>query len=162
MKNMYDGTITTDWHAGLGNGDSCRLGSRRSTGDFRYQLTVIGQFAQAIVASEISGTRRSAFPAPWCTSVDIKPKWRAAHAVVQPTISCSPGHWEGLRGRAVPASVEPGTAGQAPFDPGQVGRGRVIGGAQHHRVARLDISTSMSLLWARERTDWGPARCCVP
>jgi hypothetical protein len=52
MKNMYDGTITTDaggravvelpeWFESLNR-------------DFRYQLTVIGQFAQAIVAEKIA------------------------------------------------------------------------------------------------------------
>ena len=52
MKNMYDGTIITDadgeakvelpeWFESLNR-------------DFRYQLTVIGQFAQAIIGSEIN------------------------------------------------------------------------------------------------------------
>ena len=52
MKNIYDGTVTTDaagsatvtlpdWFEALNR-------------DFRYQLTVIGQFAQAIVASEMA------------------------------------------------------------------------------------------------------------
>ncbi len=52
MKTMYDGTVTTDasgqavvelpdWFEALNR-------------DFRYQLTVIGQFAQAIVATKIS------------------------------------------------------------------------------------------------------------
>ncbi len=55
MKNMYDGNITTDsqgqatvqlpeWFEVL-------------NADFRYQLTVIGQFAQAIVAREIENNR---------------------------------------------------------------------------------------------------------
>jgi len=55
MKNIYDGVVTTD-----------RDGSATVTlpdwfealnRDFRYQLTVIGQFAQAIVASKIAGNR---------------------------------------------------------------------------------------------------------
>jgi hypothetical protein len=52
MKTMYDGTVTTDasgqaivelphWFEALNR-------------DFRYQLTVIGQFAQAIVATKIA------------------------------------------------------------------------------------------------------------
>jgi hypothetical protein len=52
MKNIYDGTTTTD-DAGLATvtlPDWFEALNR----DFRYQLTVIGQFAQAIVASEIS------------------------------------------------------------------------------------------------------------
>jgi trimeric autotransporter adhesin len=55
MKNMYDGTITTD-DAGLA---TVTLPNWFQTlnRDFRYQLTVIGQFAQAIVASEISGNQ---------------------------------------------------------------------------------------------------------
>jgi trimeric autotransporter adhesin len=57
MKNMYDGNITTDG-AGLATvtlPDWFETLNR----DFRYQLTVIGQFAQAIVASEISGNQFS-------------------------------------------------------------------------------------------------------
>jgi hypothetical protein len=52
MMNIYTGNVTTD-----GNGDAVvRLPDwfEALNGDFRYQLTVIGQFAQAIVASEIS------------------------------------------------------------------------------------------------------------
>lgn len=55
MKNIYDGTVTTD-AAGLATvtlPDWFEALNR----DFRYQLTVIGQFAQAIVAEEISGNR---------------------------------------------------------------------------------------------------------
>ncbi|HKF54354.1 MAG TPA: hypothetical protein VKJ45_02885, partial [Blastocatellia bacterium] len=55
MKNIYDGTVTTDsggtavitlpdWFEALNR-------------DFRYQLTVIGTFAQAIVAEKIRGNR---------------------------------------------------------------------------------------------------------
>ncbi len=55
MKNIYDGTVTTDadgeavvelpdWFEALNR-------------DFRYQLTVIGRFAQAIVEREIAGSR---------------------------------------------------------------------------------------------------------
>ncbi len=57
MMNIYTGNVTTDsqgdavvelpdWFEALNT-------------DFRYQLTVIGQFAQAIVASEISNHRFS-------------------------------------------------------------------------------------------------------
>ncbi len=51
MKNMYDGTITTD-----ANGQAVvELPEwfESMNRDFRYQLTVIGQFAQAIVAGKI-------------------------------------------------------------------------------------------------------------
>jgi hypothetical protein len=55
MKNMYDGVVTTDasgfatvtlpdWFGALNR-------------DFRYQLTVLGEFAQAIVAREIVGSQ---------------------------------------------------------------------------------------------------------
>jgi len=55
MKNVYDGVITTDQNgeAIVTLPDYFEALNR----DFRYQLTVIGQFAQAIVASEISGNR---------------------------------------------------------------------------------------------------------
>jgi hypothetical protein len=51
MKNVYDGTVTTD-----ARGDATvTLPSYFETlnRDFRYQLTVHGQFAQAIVATEV-------------------------------------------------------------------------------------------------------------
>ena len=53
MMNVYNGNIVTD-----GNGESTvTLPSyfEALNKDFRYQLTVIGQFAQAIVGSEIVG-----------------------------------------------------------------------------------------------------------
>jgi hypothetical protein len=55
MMNVYNGNITTD-----DNGDATvtlpdYFGSLNR--DFRYQLTVIGQFAQAIVADEIVDNR---------------------------------------------------------------------------------------------------------
>jgi len=51
QKNVYDGVVTTD-----SNGDATVTLPdyfQALNGDFRYQLTVIGQFAQAIVAREI-------------------------------------------------------------------------------------------------------------
>jgi len=55
MMNIYNGNVTTDG-AGLA---TVTLPDWFGTlnRDFRYQLTVIGQFAQAIVASEISGNQ---------------------------------------------------------------------------------------------------------
>jgi len=53
MKNIYDGNVVTD-----ANGDAAVTLPdyfEALNTDFRYQLTVIGQFAQAIVATEISG-----------------------------------------------------------------------------------------------------------
>ncbi|MGB9254525.1 MAG: hypothetical protein WCC25_06790 [Candidatus Korobacteraceae bacterium] len=51
MMNIYSGNVTTDGH-----GDATvhvPAWFEALNGDFRYQLTVIGQFAQAIVADEI-------------------------------------------------------------------------------------------------------------
>ena len=55
MKNMYDGTVTTDsqGHATVQLPDWFQVLNT----DFRYQLTVIGQFAQAIVAREIENNQ---------------------------------------------------------------------------------------------------------
>jgi hypothetical protein len=53
MKNMYDGTITTDGE-GLAIVQLPDWFEALNT-DFRYQLTVIGQFAQAIVSSKVAG-----------------------------------------------------------------------------------------------------------
>ncbi len=52
MKNIYDGNITTD-EAGLATVTLPDWFDALNR-DFRYQLTVIGQFAQAVVASEIT------------------------------------------------------------------------------------------------------------
>jgi len=55
MKNMYDGTVTTD---SLGHATVQLPGwFQVLNSDFRYQLTVIGQFAQAIVAREIENNQ---------------------------------------------------------------------------------------------------------
>jgi hypothetical protein len=55
MMNVYNGNITTDRHgfATVNLPDYFEA----LNGDFRYQLTVIGQFAQAIVAKKISANR---------------------------------------------------------------------------------------------------------
>jgi hypothetical protein len=55
MMNIYNGNIVTDRH---GNA-TVELPSyfEALNQDFRYQLTVIGQFAQAIVVREIAGNR---------------------------------------------------------------------------------------------------------
>ncbi len=57
MKNIYDGVVTTDV-----NGDATVTMPEWFTAlnrDFRYQLTVIGQFAQAIVSEKLDGNRFS-------------------------------------------------------------------------------------------------------
>ena len=55
MMNVYNGNITTDRH-GLATVNLPDY-FEALNGDFRYQLTVIGQFAQAIVAKKIAGNR---------------------------------------------------------------------------------------------------------
>jgi hypothetical protein len=55
VKNLYDGNITTD-----ANGDAAvtlPTYFEALNRDFRYQLTAIGQFAQAIVSSKIKGNQ---------------------------------------------------------------------------------------------------------
>jgi hypothetical protein len=55
MMNIYNGTVTTD-----GNGDATVTlpdWFEALNQDFRYQLTVIGTFAQAIVAQKVKGNR---------------------------------------------------------------------------------------------------------
>lgn len=55
MMNVYNGNITTDRH-GLATVNLPDY-FESLNGDFRYQLTVIGQFAQAIVKREIANNR---------------------------------------------------------------------------------------------------------
>ena len=55
MKNIYDGNITTD-HNGIAVVELPDYFEALNR-DFRYQLTVVGQFAQAIVAEEVKENR---------------------------------------------------------------------------------------------------------
>jgi hypothetical protein len=55
MMNVYNGNITTDRH-GLATVNLPDY-FEALNGDFRYQLTVLGQFAQAIVAKKIAANR---------------------------------------------------------------------------------------------------------
>ena len=55
MMNVYNGNITTD-HNGLAVVELPEYFESLNR-DFRYQLTVIGQFAQAIVAEKVKGNR---------------------------------------------------------------------------------------------------------
>jgi hypothetical protein len=57
MKNIYDGVVTTN-DAGYATVELPEWFGALNK-DFRYQLTVIGQFAQAIVAEEIADNRFS-------------------------------------------------------------------------------------------------------
>ena len=51
MKDIYDGVVTTD--AGGNAAVTLPNWFGALNADFRYQLTAIGQFAQAIVATEV-------------------------------------------------------------------------------------------------------------
>ncbi len=70
MKNVYDGIVLTD-----ANGDATvtlPAYMEALNADFRYQLTVIGSFAQAMVASEINNNRFSIKT----TSANVKVSWQ--------------------------------------------------------------------------------------
>lgn len=83
MKNFYDGTVVTDasgfatvslpdWFEALNK-------------DFRYQLTVIGQFAQAIVDEKIHGnhftirTDKPKVEVSWQVTGVSQDAWTKAH-----------------------------------------------------------------------------------
>ena len=85
MKNVYDGTVMTDgsgtaivtlpdWFEALNR-------------DFRYQLTVIGQFAQAIVAREIQNnqftirTDKPSVKVSWQVTGIRQDAWANAHRI---------------------------------------------------------------------------------
>jgi hypothetical protein len=55
MMNIYNGTVTTDAHGNAVVELPGYFGALNR--DFRYQLTVIGKFAQAIVAEKIKDNR---------------------------------------------------------------------------------------------------------
>jgi hypothetical protein len=86
MKNIYDGVVTTD-----GQGEATvQLPDwlEALNGDFRYQLTVIGQFAQAIVAHKIQNhqfTIRTNVPnveVSWQVTGVRQDAWAKAHPLV--------------------------------------------------------------------------------
>ncbi|HXM42663.1 MAG TPA: IPT/TIG domain-containing protein [Bryobacteraceae bacterium] len=85
MKNIYDGTVVTDasdtaivtmpnWFEALNT-------------DFRYQLTVIGQFAQAIVASKVAKgsftirTNKANVEVSWQVTGIRQDAWANAHRI---------------------------------------------------------------------------------
>ncbi len=86
MLNVYNGNVTTD-----ANGDAAvRLPDyfEALNQDFRYQLTVIGQFAQAIVAGEISNnqftikTDKPNIKVSWQVTGSRKDAWAQANPLV--------------------------------------------------------------------------------
>jgi len=85
MKNIYDGTIVTDGggHATVALPDWFEA----LNSDFRYQLTVIGQFAHAIVASEVSNnmfairTDKPNVKVSWQVTGIRQDAWAKAHRI---------------------------------------------------------------------------------
>ena len=86
MKNIYDGTVTTDAE---GNATvSLPSWFEALNTDFRYQLTVIGQFAQAIVSRKVQNNQFSIK-----TSIpDVEVSWQVtgvrhdAYAMANPLV----------------------------------------------------------------------------
>jgi hypothetical protein len=85
MKNIYDGTVVTD-----GSGTAIitmPAWFEALNTDFRYQLTVIGQFAQAIVAAEISNgsftikTSKPGVKVSWQVTGIRQDAWANAHRI---------------------------------------------------------------------------------
>jgi hypothetical protein len=85
MKNIYDGVVTTD----QGGFATVSLPSyfQALNSDFRYQLTVIGQFAQAIVATEIQNnsftiqTNKPNVKVSWQVTGIRKDPWAMKHRI---------------------------------------------------------------------------------
>ncbi len=85
MKNIYDGVVITD---GGGRAIVTLPDYFESlNSDFRYQLTVIGQFAQAVVASEIAGgkfgiqTDKGNVKVSWQVTGIRQDAWAVAHRI---------------------------------------------------------------------------------
>jgi hypothetical protein len=99
MKNIYDGDVTTDGagHAIVTLPDWFEALNR----DFRYQLTVIGQFSQAIVASKISHnsfairTDKPNVEVSWQVTGIRQDAWANAHRIPLevPKDSADQGHY---------------------------------------------------------------------
>jgi hypothetical protein len=94
MKNIYDGTVVTD-----GSGTaivSMPAWFEALNSDFRYQLTVIGQFAQAIVGSEITNgsftikTSKPGVKVSWQVTGIRQDAWANAHRI-QVEVDKAPG-----------------------------------------------------------------------
>jgi hypothetical protein len=85
MKNIYDGNITTDG-SGLATVTLPEWFEALNS-DFRYQLTVIGQFAHAIVASEMNNnafvirTDKPNVKVSWQVTGIRQDAWAKAHRI---------------------------------------------------------------------------------
>jgi hypothetical protein len=85
MKNVYDGTIVTDG----GGRATVALPNwfEALNSDYRYQLTVIGQFAHAIVASEVNNntfairTDKPNVKVSWQVTGIRQDAWAKAHRI---------------------------------------------------------------------------------
>lgn len=86
MLNIYSGTIRTDIHGAATVTMPNYFDALNR--DFRYQLTVIGEFAQAIIGEEINGnqfTIRTSKPnvkVSWQVTGVRKDAWAKAHPVI--------------------------------------------------------------------------------
>jgi hypothetical protein len=85
MMNIYNGNVVTD---GSGQAVVALPGYFESLNtDFRYQLTVIGQFAQAIVASEVANgkfviqTNKGNVKVSWQVTGIRQDAWANAHRI---------------------------------------------------------------------------------
>ena len=85
MKNIYDGNVVTD-----GRGDAVVTMPpyfESLNRDFRYQLTVLGQFAQAIVGTKISNgaflikTDKPNVEVSWQVTGIRQDAWANAHRI---------------------------------------------------------------------------------
>jgi hypothetical protein len=85
MKNVYDGNVVTDDQGGAVVELPAYFEALNR--DFRYQLTVIGRFAQAIVAEEIAGNRfvirtnLGGVKVSWQVTGIRKDPWAEAHRI---------------------------------------------------------------------------------
>jgi hypothetical protein len=85
MMNIYNGNVTTDGSGTAVVGMPAWFEALNT--DFRYQLTVIGQFAQAIVASEIANgsftikTSKPGVKVSWMVTGIRQDGWANAHRI---------------------------------------------------------------------------------
>lgn len=118
MKNIYDGTITTN-----ATGDATvEMPSyfQALNVSFRYQLTVIGQFAQAIISEEISGnsfkikTDKPNVKVSWMVTGVRNDEWAKANPIVveQPKLGTEKGKYLNPELHKQPATMGIHTASQ--------------------------------------------------
>lgn len=85
MKDIYDGVVTTDTRGNATVSLPEWFGALNR--DFRYQLTVIGEFAQAVIAAEISDNRfaiktdKPSVKVSWQVTGIRQDAWANAHRI---------------------------------------------------------------------------------